>query len=178
MSVIVVGENLRQLALEYEMCPPDGFDGDSLKIRLGERIKRPLPGSQVSFLGTDRSKCFEDQTLANGALVLEPHDCVLACSLEYIRIPPGFIGEIKPTSTTNRDFFSLTLGADYVASGWEGALTLELRNYGPFVLNIPLEAHVGQLFVHRCSDSSFQGRGSRYSGQSAPMHAIRSNANG
>ena len=172
--MMVVGENLRQLALEYQICPPEGFDGDSLKIRLGERIRRPIVGSSVSFLGTDRSTCFEEETLSKGALTLQPHDCVLASSSEYVRIPPGFIGEIKPTSSTNRDFFSLTLGADYVASGWEGALTLEIRNYGPFVLSIPLEAHVGQLFVHRCSDASYVGRGSRYSGHAAPMHALRS----
>lgn len=176
--MIVVGENLRQLALEYDMCPSDGFDGDSLKIRLGEKIKRPVSDAQISFLGTDRASYFVDQTLSDGTLILRPNDCVLACSREYVRIPPGFIGEIKPTSTTNRDFFSLTLGADYVASGWEGALTLELRNYGPFTLSIPLEAHVGQLFVHRCSDASFKSRGSRYRGYSAPMHAIRSQTNG
>ncbi len=169
--MIVVGSNLRQLITQHGVCSEQDFDGDSVKIRLGHQVKVPIAGRTVAFLATDRRGSFQDVELTNGRLVLNPHDCVLACSQENIRMPAGYIGELKPTSSSNRDFFSLTLGADYVAPGWEGRLTLELRNYGPFILEIPVEAHIGQLLIHRCSDAAFS-KSSRYLGEDAPMYAI------
>lgn len=167
----IVSHNLVALNAQYSMTPAGNIDADTLKLHLGRPIHRPIPGKRVHFTGTDRSQCFKQEELESGVLRLEPSECVLACTEERVVLPAGYSGIIMPTSTANRDFLSVTLGADLVSAGWSGHLTLEMRNNGPFVLEIPIYAHIAQLLVIRCSDSTFT-RTSRYSNHNAPSFAL------
>lgn len=168
--MLVVGRNLSELVRQHNMCTDESLDGDSLRLHLGRHIKRPKAGTRIHFTATDRSAAFADDELSQGSLLLAPGDCVLACTRERIHMPAGYAGIVMPTSSSNRDFMSITLGANLASAGWEGRLTLELCNQGPFTIEVPLGAHIGQLLVFRCSDASFSAT-SRYHGADGPAAA-------
>lgn len=172
--MLVVGRNLSELMHQHRMCHEESFDGDSLRLHLGRQIKRPKVGKRVHFTASDRSDAFTDEQLSTGSLILAPQDSVLACTRERIRMPAGYAGIVMPTSSSNRDFMSITLGANLASAGWEGRLTLEIYNQGPFTLEVPLGAHIGQLLVIRCSDASFSAT-SRYHGADGPAHVAPEN---
>jgi dCTP deaminase len=82
------------------------------------------------------------------ALVIHPHQFILAGTLEYLRLPRDLMSYVVGRSTWGR--LGLTIAtAIGIHPGFAGTLTLELRNLG----EIPLTPHPGdtiaQLFFHR-----------------------------
>lgn len=172
----VVGENLREVNLQHGITPSANFDGDTLRLHLGRAVARPKNETAIHFEGTDRTGCFDKEDLTGGSLRLSSGDCVLACTAENVRMPRGYSGRILPTSSVNRDFVTVTLGADLISPGWDGHLTFEMKNCGPFTVEIPLFAHIAQIVVSRCSDVEFSTT-SRYANRRAPVHALPIDSN-
>ncbi len=100
------------------------------------------------------------------SLILEPGDCVLGRSLEYLRIPRGVIGLAFGKSTYARA--GILVNVTPLEPEWEGFLTISIANTAP----CPVRIHAGQgilqlIFIE--GDGlplfSYKDLGGKYNGQ-------------
>jgi len=121
----------------------------SIDLRLGLKFTkfRPSPGvtfSMASGIGaiTDAGLWDEetfppkDKLGKRRTFVLEPDEFVLALTYEHIWMPRHLIGMVEGRSTYARVGLSMHQTAPWIQPGWDGQITLEIRNSG--VNNIEL----------------------------------------
>jgi hypothetical protein len=68
--------------------------------------------------------------------VLEPDEFVLALTYERIWIPRNLIGMVEGRSTYARAGLTMHQTAPWLQPGWNGHITLEIRNSGPLRIDL------------------------------------------
>jgi dCTP deaminase len=152
----------RRLSRRLVVCPILNLseqlrDGQaSLDIRLGCEFALVAPSAfgsvdEISTAG------HEPPPLSNlyrrlyvplgGALVIHPHQLVLAQALEYLRLPADLMAYVVGRSTWGR-LGLVVATAIGVQPGYAGCLTLELRNLGEAPLTLRPGQTIAQLFFH------------------------------
>jgi dCTP deaminase len=90
------------------------------------------------------------------ALVIHPHQFILAGTLEYLRLPPDLISYVVGRSTWGR--LGLTVAtAIGIHPRFAGTLTLELRNLGEAPLTLRPGDIIAQLFFHDVAKDKEEG---------------------
>ena len=106
-------------------------------------------------------------------ILLTPGDLFLGCSREYFCMPRDICGQVFTKSSLGRVFINHMM-AGVIDAGFEGTITLELRNEGKHNVVIPYGARVVQIQFSRLSDypeKDYSQRVSRYMGQIHPEPA-------
>jgi len=144
-----------------------GLSSHGYDIRLGTEFKRYVSGDFASGPIDPKSVTEADveSFTETGRFVLAPGDSVLACSMEYIRMPDDVLGFVVSKSTYARCFIGVN--NTVLEAGWQGIITLELTNMlrrGVYVY--PGEGIAQVVFVRgeRC-DVSYENRLGKYQGQ-------------
>ena len=100
---------------------PELVNPASLDVRLGENLLVEIPASPelvpYSIAGHSKEKPF----------TLQPHEFVLAETLEELRLPDCIAGQLALKSSRAREGIEHLL-AGYIDPGYCGRLTLELQN--------------------------------------------------
>ena len=103
------------------------------------------------------------------SIKLFPGEVVLACTLEYVKIPRNVACDLKLKSTLGRVWINHSM-AGWCDPGFEGNITLELQNLGPepFVLDagrriaqlifIAMESEPETAYGDPGSSSHYQGQ--------------------
>ena len=136
---------------------PELVNPASLDVRLGENLLVEIPSSYAlvpySIAGHTQEKPF----------MLQPHEFVLAETLERFEIPNVVAGQLALKSSRAREGIE-HLMAGYVDPGYCGRLTLELQN-ARSMHPVPLwpGMRIGQIVFHKMSllpnkDYSVTGR--------------------
>lgn len=68
--------------------------------------------------------------------VLDPGEFILALTYEHIWMPRNLIAMVEGRSTYARVGLSMHQTAPWVQPGWDGQITLEIRNSGPFRIEL------------------------------------------
>lgn len=92
------------------------------------------------------------------SIVLHPHKFVLACTLEYVRIPENHVAYVIGRSSWGR-LGLVVATAIGVHPGYSGCITLELRNLGETPLVLYPGQTIAQIFIHRVDGSLGTGLG-------------------
>lgn len=103
-------------------------------------------------------------------VLLAPGDLFLGCSREYFRMPKDICGQVYTKSSLGRVFINHMM-AGVIDAGFEGTITLELRNEGKHNVVIPYGARVVQIqfsYLSDYPDLDYSQRTSRYMGQIRP----------
>lgn len=103
-------------------------------------------------------------------ILLAPGDLFLGCSREYFKMPNDVCGQVYTKSSLGRVFINHMM-AGVIDAGFEGTITLELRNEGKHNVVIPYAARVVQIQFSRLTDTpeqDYSQRASRYMGQIRP----------
>ena len=100
---------------------------------------------------------------------LFPGEVVLACTLEYVKIPRNVACDLKLKSTLGRLWINHSL-AGWCDPGFEGQITLELQNLGPVPFELDAGRRIAQLiFIAMESEPETAygepGSSSHYQGQ-------------
>ena len=106
-------------------------------------------------------------------VLLTPGDLFLGCSREYFCIPSDVCGQVYTKSSLGRLFINHMM-AGVIDAGFEGTITLELRNEGKHNIIIPYAARVVQIQFSRLEaipERDYSQRHSRYMGQIKPEPA-------
>ena len=128
---------------------------NSIDLTIGREYKRPNKLKNpvmYGFSGKEERELYNltywtDYTADDGFIVLKPNDIVLACTREYLRMPYNMCGQLFTKSTLGRMFINHMM-AGVVDAGFEGRLTLELKNDGVHTIRIPVGARVVQLICY------------------------------
>lgn len=99
-------------------------------------------------------------TIHSGCPRLEPGDFVLASTVEDVHIPPEFVGRVEGKSTLARMGLIVHTTAGFIDPGFQGKITLELKNVGPCALVLKPGMYICQLSVQRMErvDSVYNGK--------------------
>ena len=103
-------------------------------------------------------------------ILLTPGDLFLGCSREYFRMPSNVCGQVYTKSSLGRVFINHMM-AGVIDAGFEGTITLELRNEGKHNVVIPYGARVVQIqfsYLSELPEHDYSQRTSRYMGQIRP----------
>jgi len=105
---------------------------------------------------------------AGPASWIEPHDFLLGCTLEYVRMPNNIVGLIKDKSTWARR--GLSVFNTLIDPGFEGQITLELKNQGHDPIMLPRGVGIAQIMFFECDpvDVPYSGK---YQGQEGVVEA-------
>ena len=143
---------------------PDKFavvvEATSIGLHLGAKFLRykklkgavPLPHP----LETEQPPTDEQ-----GTVDFPPNSCLLACSVEQIRMPLDCMGFIQTKGTIARGFVTVHLCDGQIDPGFVGCVTLELVNLSNIRYILKPGTAIAQLFVHRLTEpvkNSYSGR--------------------
>ncbi len=98
--------------------------------------------------------------------IIPPNSFVLACSLEYIRMPRDTIALVTGKSTYART--GVIVNCTPLEPEWEGHITLELSNTTPLPAKVYVGEGIAQLIFLGASEEcevSYRDRKGKYQGQ-------------
>jgi dCTP deaminase len=96
--------------------------------------------------------------------VLDPGEFILALTHEHIWMPRNLIAMVEGRSTYARVGLSMHQTAPWIQPGWDGHITLEIRNGGPFRIELtplddmPCQLTFFQLTSELKEDEAYGGR--------------------
>lgn len=131
------------LTLDSEILVPTS---NSIPYRMDLRSTKP------NDLLTSRS--------IEGGFELAPGSCILASTKECIRVPSNVVSRIEGKSTLGRIFLSVHITAGFIDPGFEGKLTLEVVNHGPWRIVIWPGMKIAQVSFSWMSEESSKPYGS------------------
>jgi dCTP deaminase len=97
-------------------------------------------------------------------LNIKPGSFVLAHTVERVRIPNNLVGVVDGRSSFGRLGVMVHVTAGYIDPGFEGQITLELKNVGPAVVRLHVGDRVCQIRFHRMSKPALNPYSGKYQG--------------
>lgn len=169
--MIVVGDNLRGLARAKDICDDRYVDECSIILLLDKKIYRLKNGDdRVVRYGMQKvEELYDYCTIDTGELILEPGECILACSANSISIPQGYMGLIQTKGTLARLFVAAQCASSQIEPGFGGKITLELVNHSPFKISIHVGMPIAQVYILRCSTDNNASYAGGYRDSEGPM---------
>ena len=146
---------------------------NSIDLRLGNTIRYPIRNENILIYGeqnNDQENWRDIEDISRDGLILNPGECVLACTYEKINLPADLYGQIFIKSTLGRMFINHML-AGVVDAGFYGNLTLEFKNDGVHSVLIPYMSRVVQLVLFRLDQTAENPYNGRYGYESLPIPA-------
>lgn len=121
----------------------------SYDVRLGDSYKR-LKTKQARNIARPSESEWEAYDHVDEIRIM-PHEFLLACTHETIRLPPDVMAELVGKSTVARQGLIIE-SAGLIDPGFDGQITLELHNLTDTELILPVGIRIGQLtFTHVAS---------------------------
>ena len=130
--------------------------------RLAPEFRRPLSGV---IDPKNPESCLWDDMIAEWPINIEPHDFLLARTVEYFRIPDDVMAICIGKSTYAR--CGLIVNVTPLEPGWEGHVTLELSNTTHLPITIYPDEGICQFVFFRGERPAvtYGDRGGKYQGQ-------------
>ena len=107
------------------------------------------------------------------AFILHPGEFVLGSTAERVRLPDDLVARLDGKSSLGRLGLLIHATAGWVDPGWDGHLTLELRNVATLPITLYPGMKIGQISFVRMTtpaDTPYGSKeiGSKYQGQEGP----------
>ncbi|OPZ38214.1 MAG: Deoxycytidine triphosphate deaminase [Synergistetes bacterium ADurb.BinA166] len=157
-----------------EPFDPECVQPSSYDVALEGHLAIPKPYSRID-LRTDEPRdrmVFEKFT----EFELHPRQAVLACTQEVVRVPHDLSARVEGKSSLGRLFLSVHITAGVLDAGFEGQVTLEIVNHGPWTIVMWPGMKIAQISFFKmtsvCETPYGSGKlGSHYLGQKGPTPA-------
>jgi dCTP deaminase len=161
---------------------PSQFDSSSLNLRVGDDFR--MWKESLRAKGTSHRINIDSIDLADiigltdtiqahdGIVVLPPDSFVLVRTLEHITLPltSKLAARVEGRSKQARLGITAHITAPTIQAGFAGKLTLEIKNFGPFDLEVsPNESQLCQLIFEMVNDVPRRGGSRVFSQQSTPL---------
>jgi dCTP deaminase len=159
-------------------CP---YASTSLDLTLSSRLSRP---KKVAGINLDLRNLSVAPTLAalyddvvidpNNGYILEPNQFILGNTVEWVHLPvreghPALAARVEGKSSRARMGILVHFTAPTIHAGFEGNITLEMINLGPFPLTLFPGVPICQLIFERVQQAPVKFAASQSQGQSAPV---------
>ena len=176
--MIIVGNKLKKIAKKYQIVDAKNIDETSLMIRLDRNIIYIRPSRTISSLTYGQTipmECIDKIYDEDDVLVLKPHATCLACSTDRIHIPMGYFGFIQTKGSLARLMVSVHFSDGQVDPGFEGKVTLELYNASDFIIKIPYNAAIANLYLFKTKKSKTKKYSGKYHSSCIPTISLSDN---
>jgi dCTP deaminase len=109
--------------------------------------------------------------------LLHPGEMVLGCTHEVLKVPPWLLARVEGKSTLGRLFLAVHVTAGFIDPGFQGQVTLEIVNHGPWTIALYPGMNIAQVNFAKMSGYvakpyGSKGLGSHYDGQMGPKAAV------
>lgn len=123
---------------------PERIQPASYDLALGGRLLVPRDG--LIDLRDPAGADYNDVTIAGTpGWLLYPGNAVLAHTAERITLPPYVAARVEGRSTLGRLFVAVHVTAGWIDPGYDGHVTLEIVNSGPFTVRLYEGMPVAQI---------------------------------
>jgi len=132
-----IRELIKTGILKIEPFEEDLIRENGIDLRLAPEyavIKQNILLPEIDVSRTDPREVFEVYKNVD-YIVIPPKTFVLACTLEYIKMPEDVVGLCNLRSTLAR--WGLSIPPTVVDAGFEGQLTIEIFNNTSYTIRIP-----------------------------------------
>jgi dCTP deaminase len=144
------GVDNRESIVITPLLDPEGYDQDSIDLRLGTHFLMPQvpPEPYVDLAGHERINHTYLQLHAplGSYFVLPAHQTVLGATLEFVKLPYDVSGEILTKSSIARTFIMIET-APWIHPSYRGCLTLEIANVSNTAIILYPGTPIGQLVL-------------------------------
>ncbi len=115
-------------------------------------------------------------TSLRGGYELRPGGCLLASTAEIVRCPDDVAARVEGKSSLGRLFLAVHVTAGWIDPGWNGRITLEIVNHGPWAINLRAGMPIAQVNFTRMGSActipyGSAALGSHYQGHDGPRAA-------
>lgn len=139
---------------------------DNLDVRLGHGFKQ-IDTSRLGYLEVSGKYDYKLMPeLDGGGIFLHPGEFCLATSDEYLLLPDDVMAMVDSRSSIGRMGLVIQTAA-FIHAGFEGRITLELKNEAPVPILLRPYDTVGQLIFMKLDKSTSAPYAGVYQGQSA-----------
>ncbi|MEX0712403.1 MAG: dCTP deaminase [Pirellulales bacterium] len=158
------------------------YDSTALNLRVGddfrkwrEALKAPGFDGSIDLDHVHLSELLpltEPVEVVNGIVTIAPGDFVLVRSLERVSFPlkSKLAARVEGRSTLARLGFSVHITAPTIHAGFDGRITLEILNHGPFAIKLrPNQSEICQLIIECVKGIPKRQVQTRFLGQSTPL---------
>lgn len=167
---MIVDSNLMSLIKKYSIIDESCYDISCLKLTLDKKIKRYIiPENKViNYESTNMDEFTKPLNITKSkGYTLNPHECILACSSEVIKMPTFCFGLLQTKGSLARLFVFLNCADGQVDPGYNGKITFEIYNASNFKVKISPGQEVGNLYIFKTSTDS-KGYNGRYQNAKFP----------
>ena len=157
-------------------------DRDIVKYkRLGEINIMPWddallqPASYDFTLGTKFRKINGDEFELAGSLgkyTLMPNEFILGCTEQKIKLGSRHAASMSNKSTNGRMGLMVTCEANWIDPGFEGVLTMELKNISPVPIKLLVGVKIAQVVFYELSSDCAHHYDGHYQGQRGPQPSV------
>jgi dCTP deaminase len=162
---------------------PSQFDSSSLNLRVGSDFRRwkdslraPSTRHSIDLDSVDLSDLIDltDPIVpeSDGVVVIEPGWFVLVRTLEFIALPlrGKVAARVEGRSRQARLGMTAHVTAPTIHAGFEGQITLEILNVGPFFLRVvPNQSQLCQVIFETVHSVPERGGSRTFSAQETPL---------
>ncbi|KAB1925826.1 hypothetical protein F8280_11180 [Micromonospora noduli] len=125
--------------------------GDAILLRLGTPLQTLIgtdPPNLVDLAHQDSINSLYGPAWPRwSSYDLKPRQLVLCATSQPLRLGAGLVGAIASLSHLARVGLATHITSPWVLPGWNGRLTLELKNHGPATLRIYRDMPVARLIL-------------------------------
>ena len=151
--MILADKQIKELILNHELLTPY-----ELEKKVFEGVSYGLSSCSYDLRLDSLDNAFESTVV----YIVPPNTFILGCTLETIKMPNNIVGLIKDKSTWARR--GLSVFNTLIDPGFEGQITLELKNQGGEVLLLPSGIGIAQIMFFECGEVENPYSG-KYQGQ-------------
>lgn len=166
-----------------EECP---YQTTAVDLRLGSEISMPTEKIPINidlrdgrFRELARRFYKPYQITEQQPFALQPNTFVLGRTVESVGFPLPknkddlcFAGRIEGRSSYARCGLAVHLTAPTIHAGYDGVITLEICNFGPYIIQLYPEMYICQLIVEHVEGRPFKND-SQFQGQTGPNGTCR-----
>ena len=168
---MIVDSNLKELIQKYKIVDKENcFDTSCISLTLDKTVKKyTVPdGIVISYESDSIEDYVKDVDIRKDTgYILQPHECILACSSENIQMPNFCFGLLQTKGSLARLFVFINCADGQIDPGYHGKITFELYNASNFTIKLKPGQAVGNLYLFQTTMAS-KGYNGRYQNATSP----------
>jgi dCTP deaminase len=165
--------DLIKLLSEGVITRPDGQDvtADLASVGLhldGTFLQYRVPADSAPVIPPEELPTERVTLDVNQTLLFAPGARLLACSLEWIRMPLNYMGFIQTKGSLARGFIMVHMCDGQIDPGFAGQVTFELANFSGITYSLQVGMPIAQLFLLQLTAPVEAGYSGRYQNAEGP----------
>ena len=109
---------------------------------------------------------------STSSTTLQPGDFILACTKEILRLDPSVAARVEGKSSLGRLGLAVHITAGFIDPGFEGQITLEIKNMAPWAIPLRAGMRIAQIVFEQVAvPERDYSRTGRYQGQHGPTES-------